>query len=358
MPSRRKIDLRQFAVSLGYEMDRRESWRGSTVLRRGADKIVVKRNRNGHYVFFSVRDDSDNGTIIDFLQRRQNLSLGAVRQILRPVDRPVCHPTAVSRVGANQPGSDACRKRVPAHGQRTAISLSGAGALSAVSGAVIAAVCWPCADRPPRQHGVSPFRRRRACADTKSRIADSPALPPAAKRACGSRIPDRTTGVWSWPKAPLMRCPMPRCFRMPRTKPAMPAWAANPMSRQPGLVQATIARLPEGAEIVAAFDADEAGRMLVDVVRGRVETLPSGREGGISFFTFIFRRKRVKTGIRSCRMAGLRTASRRASQVFDDNSRTGSNWYLPEQQLRKVKEVLSRVMVSLAGFEVTPTGRF
>jgi len=33
-----KIDLRQFAVSLGYEMDRRESWRGSTVLRRGADK--------------------------------------------------------------------------------------------------------------------------------------------------------------------------------------------------------------------------------------------------------------------------------------------------------------------------------
>ena len=59
------------------------------MLRRGADKIVVKRNGNGHYVFFSVRDDRDNGTIIDFLQRRQNLSLGAVRQILRPwIGRP------------------------------------------------------------------------------------------------------------------------------------------------------------------------------------------------------------------------------------------------------------------------------
>ena len=57
-----KIDLRQFAISLGYEMDRRESWRGSTVLRSGGDKIVVKRNGNGHYVFFSVRDDSDHGT--------------------------------------------------------------------------------------------------------------------------------------------------------------------------------------------------------------------------------------------------------------------------------------------------------
>ena len=51
-----KIDMRQFAVSLGYQVDGRESWRGSTVLRRGADKIVVKRNRNGHYVFASLEE--------------------------------------------------------------------------------------------------------------------------------------------------------------------------------------------------------------------------------------------------------------------------------------------------------------
>ena len=81
---KREIDLRQFAESLGYQIDRRESWRGSAVLRCGADKIVVKRNGNGHYVFFSLRDDDDNGTVIDFVQRRQHLSLGAVRQVLRP----------------------------------------------------------------------------------------------------------------------------------------------------------------------------------------------------------------------------------------------------------------------------------
>lgn len=81
---KREIDLRQFAVSLGYEIDRRESWRGSTVLRRGGDKIVVKRHGNGDYVFFSLRDDHDHGTIIDFVERRQNLSLGAVRKVLRP----------------------------------------------------------------------------------------------------------------------------------------------------------------------------------------------------------------------------------------------------------------------------------
>ena len=71
---KRDIDLRQFAESLGYQIDRRESWRGSAVLRRAADKIVVKRNGNGHYVFFSLRDDDDNGTVIDFVQRRQHLS--------------------------------------------------------------------------------------------------------------------------------------------------------------------------------------------------------------------------------------------------------------------------------------------
>src|SRR6266700_2410268 len=86
---KRDIDVRQVAASLGYEDDQRDSWSGSTVMRRGTDKIVVQRNRNGHYVFFSVRDDDDNGSLIDFLQRRQNLSLGAVRQILRPwIGRP------------------------------------------------------------------------------------------------------------------------------------------------------------------------------------------------------------------------------------------------------------------------------
>jgi hypothetical protein len=52
----------------------------------------------------------------------------------------------------------------------------------------------------------------------------------------------------------------------------------KPSSRQMGLVQATIARLPEGAEILAAFDADEVGRKLVDVIRQAVESVASRTE--------------------------------------------------------------------------------
>jgi hypothetical protein len=105
---KQRIDLRQFAASLGYEMDRRESWRGSTVLRRGADKIVVKRNGNGHYVFFSVRDDDDHGTLIDFLQRRQKSEPRCRAPDPQAMDRPACGLSAVSQVGANQSESDAC----------------------------------------------------------------------------------------------------------------------------------------------------------------------------------------------------------------------------------------------------------
>lgn len=87
---KRDIDLRQYAASQGYEWDRRESWRGSTVMRSAGDKVVIKRNANGHYVYFSVKDDADNGTIIDFIQKRHRCSLGMVRIELRPwIGKPV-----------------------------------------------------------------------------------------------------------------------------------------------------------------------------------------------------------------------------------------------------------------------------
>ena len=48
----------------GYEVDCRESWAGSAVMRHSAtaDKIIIKRDAaDGHYLFFSVRDADDSG---------------------------------------------------------------------------------------------------------------------------------------------------------------------------------------------------------------------------------------------------------------------------------------------------------
>ena len=78
------IDLRAYAADLGYVWDRKESWRGSTVMRApDGDKIVIKRDADEHYVYFSVRRDGDSGSIIDFMQNRQRLNLGFVRKELR-----------------------------------------------------------------------------------------------------------------------------------------------------------------------------------------------------------------------------------------------------------------------------------
>lgn len=80
------ISLVEYAGSLGYGIDRKESSRSSIVMRRGGDndKIIIARGLDRHWIYFSVRDDTDNGSIIDFVSRRKDLTLGRVRQELRP----------------------------------------------------------------------------------------------------------------------------------------------------------------------------------------------------------------------------------------------------------------------------------
>ena len=40
------------------------------------DKIVIRRDDDGHWIYFSVRDNFDHGTVIDFVQRRGSRNLG------------------------------------------------------------------------------------------------------------------------------------------------------------------------------------------------------------------------------------------------------------------------------------------
>jgi hypothetical protein len=262
---KREIDLRQFAVSLGYEVDRRESWRGSTVLRLGADKIVVKRNRNGHYVFFSVRDDGDNGTLIDFLQRRQQLSLGRVRQVLRPWLGRI----AISPQFPELEPVSADRMRVEGEYRR----MSNAPRYPYLEGQR----CVPAAVL------LSPRFAGRVRIDGRGNTVfphfDAAGL-------CGYEVKNRGfTGFAAGGKKGLwFSHTQPDDRRLVLAESAIDALSyatlfpdaedqtryaslgGKPSPRQMGLVQATIARLPASAEIVAAFDADEAGRLLVEAI--------------------------------------------------------------------------------------------
>jgi len=79
-----EINLAELVSSYGYELDRRESSRTSFVMRhQDGDKIVVATDRDGHGIFFSVRDEKQHGSIIDFVKWKERANLGQVRQILR-----------------------------------------------------------------------------------------------------------------------------------------------------------------------------------------------------------------------------------------------------------------------------------
>lgn len=81
-----QINLAEYAAAQGYQLDRGESSRNSAVMRRESDgdKIIVATGERGFGIYFSVRDDNDNGTIVDFVQSRQGFNLGQVRKELRP----------------------------------------------------------------------------------------------------------------------------------------------------------------------------------------------------------------------------------------------------------------------------------
>ncbi len=83
---KQQISLPEYAASLGYQVIRNESSRNSVVMQRESDndKVIIATASDGHGIYFSVRDDQDNGSIIDFAQKRQGLNLGEVRKELRP----------------------------------------------------------------------------------------------------------------------------------------------------------------------------------------------------------------------------------------------------------------------------------
>lgn len=118
---KREISLPEYAAAEGYVLIKNESSRNSYVMQRESDndKIIVATGQDGHGIYFSVRDNQDNGSIIDFVQCRKGMNLGQVRKELRPwigadpvqvtqkIKRPV--PSTADRqkvfqaIGASQP---------------------------------------------------------------------------------------------------------------------------------------------------------------------------------------------------------------------------------------------------------------
>jgi hypothetical protein len=122
------INLTEYAAAQGYELDRKESSRNSIIMRHpGGDKIIIARGHDRHWIYFSVRNDRDNGSIIDFLINRKGYSFADIRAALRPwigrgpePNRPpvksyVPRVEAISRDKAKVLAELACMEPAPFH---------------------------------------------------------------------------------------------------------------------------------------------------------------------------------------------------------------------------------------------------
>jgi hypothetical protein len=267
------IDLRAYACHHGYQLDRKESWRGSSVMRHpNGDKIIIKRGGDGRYLYFSVHNDDDNGTIIDFTQNRLRMSLGAVRKELRPwLGRDVA-PAPFPEL----PRTNKDRIRVETEYAR-----------------------MEDAKRHPyleSERGIPARLLEDPRFAGRIRIdARNNAVFPHFDRLglCGFEIknegftgfaPGGTKGLWSsnenlddtglvFCESAIDALSYAVLFPEPRSRYASIGGQLNPL--QPELIRAAVSAMPLSSHIIGAMDADEQGSKLADVVREAVEL--SGR---------------------------------------------------------------------------------
>ncbi len=264
---KRAIDLRQYAAAHGYQLDRKKSWNGNAVMRHPGsdDKIVIMRGMDGHYVYFSVRDDRDNGTIIDFVQFRQGLSLGAVRKELRPwigqppvpvPSFPTLHKTEKDRMkveAAYAKMRDAVdghpyleRRRALPASLLTSERFAGRIRIDAHGNAV-----FPHFDA----EGLSGYELKNV---------EFTGFSPHGTKALwlSMEYPDDNRLVFCESAIDALS----HAVLFPDAHARYGSIGGKPNPQQPEAICAAAARMPANSEIVAAMDADADGRKLAEVV--------------------------------------------------------------------------------------------
>lgn len=80
-----RIALPDYAAAEGFAIDRKSTCRNSIAMKHPAgEKIVIGMASDGHWIYFSVHDAQNHGSIIDLVQHLHGCDLGEARKMLRP----------------------------------------------------------------------------------------------------------------------------------------------------------------------------------------------------------------------------------------------------------------------------------
>jgi hypothetical protein len=266
------IDLRAYAASEGYALDEKNSWRGAAVMRHPAshDKVVIKRDTDGHYVYFSVRDDRDNGSIIDFVQNRHRMTLGTVREELRPWVRQ--SPAAVP-VFAALPRTTKDRMKVETAYARMQDAITGHAYLEtqrAIPRSLLALDRFAGRIRiDDRGNAVFPHFDREGLSGYELKNTGFTGFASGGTKALWLSHEEPTDNRLVFCESAIDALSHAVLFPDNRSRYASIGGKTNP--QQPELVRAAAARMPADSEILAAMDADDEGRKLAEMVRRSVE---------------------------------------------------------------------------------------
>ena len=267
------LNLSQYAAGQGYQLDHRESSRNSAVMRHAnGDKIIVAR-QGPHWVYFSVRDDADNGTILDFVKHRDRCSLGTARQVLRqwsgsPSPVPPSHyahrldPITRDRAAILR---DHARLTVTA--KHPALVARGIPAdLQAAprfAGAILQDehrnACFPHRDR----EGVCGWEIKNKGFTGFSKGGEK-GLWFSRTKATDTALVIAESAVDALSYAALHPNDQARYFSI--------GGELNP--RQPALIAAALEKMPRPAVVILATDNDEAGHKLADTIQSLAPPIP------------------------------------------------------------------------------------
>ena len=270
------IDLRAYAAGHGYELDLKCSWNGSAVMRHvNGDKIIISREDDGHYVYWSVRDDSDNGTIIDFVKYRQSSpNLSQVRKELRKwigAPPPVAH---ASLLPLRKTAKD--RRRIQKRYDSMSVAQSNAYLERERCIPALALQYWRFDDtvRTDRKgNAVFPHYDTVGLCGYEMKNLGFTAFAPGGTKGLWLSKAIRDDNRLAICESAIDALSYAVLFQDGRTR--YVSIAGRPTLVQLNLLRVEIERMPAGSEILAAMDSDQAGRALADLIRRSVEA--SGR---------------------------------------------------------------------------------
>jgi hypothetical protein len=220
-------------------------------------------------VYCSVRDDRDNGTIIDWVQFRTGMSLGAVRKELRPLlgQPPVPVPSfpALHKIEKD-------RMKVEAAYAKMRDATDGHPYLErrrALPASLLASERFAGRMRiDDKGNAVFPHFDAEGLSGYELKNVEFTGFASGGRKALwlSNEFPGDTRLVFC--ESTIDALSHAALFPAAHTRYASIGGKPNP--EQPELIRAASARMAHGAEIVAAMDADADGRKLAETVKEAV----------------------------------------------------------------------------------------